>query len=88
MAFNVALTRALNLLKLENVHAYKSLKHHDETMFEGMFIVVIESHLGQISYHYNLEHWEKFNLPVLEKSLTYDGHTPEDTIDRLLRLLD
>ena len=90
MAFNVALTRAIDLFKRDDsfdLQTYKSLKHHDGTMFEGMFIVVIESPIGQISYHYNLEHWDKFKIDVLEKSLPYDGHTPADTIDRLLRLL-
>jgi len=87
MAFNVALTRAINLLCREDLYAYKSLKHSDGTMFEGMFIVVIESPLGQISYHYNMDRWNNFALPVYPNALEYDGHTPEDTVERLMHLL-
>lgn len=86
MAFNIALCNAINLLKREDTYCYKSLLHSDGTMFEGMFIVVIESPFGQISYHYNLEHWDKFNIPEYPKALEYDGHTPNDTYERLLKL--
>lgn len=86
MAFNVALTKAINLVKKDGLYAYKSMKHHDGTMFEGMFIVVIESKFGQISYHYNLDRWNNFDLPVYDEALEYDGHTPADTIERLLKL--
>jgi hypothetical protein len=87
MAFNVALTRAINKLGKKDLYAYKSMKHSDESMFEGMFIVVIQSPLGQISYHYNLDRWDNFALPVYQKALEYDGHTSEDTIERLIHLL-
>jgi hypothetical protein len=86
MAFNVALTEAINQMNLDDTYAYKSMKHHDGSMFDGMFIVVIESPLGQISYHYNLEHWDDFYIPVREQALEYDGHTPQDTIKRLVNL--
>lgn len=87
MAFNVALTQVINLLGRTDLYAYKSLSHHDGTMFDGMFIVVIESPVGQISYHYDLWNFDKFQIPTLEKALEYDGHTPKDTIERLLKLL-
>jgi len=86
MAFNSALCSAIRLLKREDVYCYKSLKHHDDTMFDGMFIVVIESPYGQISYHYNMEHWDKFPIAEFVKAQTYDGHTPADTIKRLIKL--
>lgn len=87
MAFNSALCHALMLLKSnDEVYCYKSWFHHDGTMFDRMFIVVIESPYGQISYHYDEEHWNKFNIPEYEKALEYDGHTPADTCERLLKL--
>lgn len=86
MAFNVALVNAIQLLNRDDLYAYKTLKHHDDTMFEGMFIVVIESRHGQISYHYNLEHWNKFEVSAIDKANEYDGHTPADTIERLIKL--
>lgn len=88
MAFNIALCNSIQLLKRKDLYCYKSLQHHDGTMFEGMFILVIETPYGQISYHYNLEHWNKANVDVYEKALTYDGHTPQDTYERLLKLFE
>lgn len=70
-------------------YCYKSWKHHDnenDPMFEGSFIVVIESTQGQISYHYQAEHWDKFKIEEREEANKYDGHTPEDTIKRLISL--
>lgn len=72
-----------------DVYCYKSKRHHDnenDPMFEGSFIVVIESPGGQISYHYNLEHWDKFKIEEKEEANLYDGHTPADTIVRLTNL--
>lgn len=86
MAFNAALCHAITEINAEKIYCYKSWKHHDGTMFEGMFIVVIESCYGQISYHYNAEHWEKFNIPERDIALEYDGHTPDDTYIRLLKV--
>lgn len=35
-------------------HAWKSRKHHDGTMYDGMFIVGIETPDGQATYHYDI----------------------------------
>jgi hypothetical protein len=87
MALNVAVTKAIKIIGRPDIYTYKSLKHHDDSMFEGMFIVVIESPIGQISYHYDTEHWNKFNIAIVPNAETYDGHTPNDTIERLIKLL-
>ena len=90
MAFNIALCNAINLLNYENyTKCYKSKKHYDnknDPMFEGSFIVVIESPQGQISYHYKLAEWDKFEIEEREEANKYDGHTPDDTIVRLIGL--
>lgn len=95
MAFTIALCNAINLLNLANksetpdVYCYKSKRHHDnekDPIFEGSFIVVIESLGGQISYHYNLEEWDKFKIEERYEPNPYDGHTPDDTIVRLTNL--
>lgn len=65
--------------------AWKSKLHHDGTMFEGSFIVGIETPAGQYSYHYDLECWDNFHVKVLHRAPEYDGHKPED-ITRLLSL--
>lgn len=88
MALTVALCHTIDILSESNkdMYCYKSWKHNDGTMFDGMFIVVIETPHGQISYHYNAEHWDKFKITAVDAAHTYDGHTPADTIDRLLKL--
>lgn len=96
MALNVALFHAWRQIDLnENLwsdrHRYnvgKSKLHHDGTMFEGgYFIVFAQTPAGQISYHYKLEHWDAFKIPEWDQvPFPYDGHTPNDTIERLLKL--
>lgn len=58
--------------------SWKSKQHHDGTMFDGMFIVGIETPKGQYSYHYKLEHWDLFDVAPMEYAPEYDGHTPQD----------
>ena len=77
------LTLALMRQNLDK--AWKSKKHHDGTMFEDSFICGIDTPKGQYSYHYDLEHWELFNVKELDKAPEYDGHKPED-VTRLLSL--
>jgi hypothetical protein len=68
-----------------NIRCYKSWKHHDNTMFDGMFIVVAESTIfGQISYHYNAEHWELFELTDVDNAPEWDGHTADESVERLI----
>lgn len=66
--------------------SWKSKQHYDGTMFDDSFIVGINTPEGQYSYHYNLEHWELFDIRELEKAPMYDGHKPEDIV-RLISLL-
>lgn len=66
--------------------AWKSLQHHDGTMFgEDSFIVGVTTPEGDYSYHYALEYWDLFDVPVVEKAPVYDGHLPSD-IGRLFTL--
>jgi hypothetical protein len=64
----------------------KSKLHHDGTMFDGYFIVMAITLHGQISYHYHLKHWDKFEIPEVEGTPPYDGHTSNDVIERLMKL--
>lgn len=68
-------------------YAWKSKQHHDGSMFDGDFIVGFTTPKGQYSYHYKLENWDFFDVPVLNRAPEYDGHQPND-IDRLISLLD
>ncbi|MGM0215442.1 WDGH domain-containing protein [Enterococcus sp. AZ109] len=67
--------------------AWKSKLHDDGTMFDGMFIVGVETPLGMFTYHYELNCWDMFHVTELEKGHPWDGHTPKDIV-RLNSLLD
>ena len=74
------------ILSMRPHRAWKSWLHHDNTMFDGMFIVGIQTNEGQYSYHYNPEYWDMFDVKELPNAPKYDGHMPSD-IDRLLSLM-
>ena len=68
-------------------HAWKSRKHHDGTMYDGMFIVGIETPDGQATYHYDIEpYWDMFQCKELEYAPEWDGHTPAQAIARIGKL--
>ena len=64
--------------------AWKSKLHDTGDMYDGMFIVGIETEQGQATYHYDIEpYWDMFKVKELEKTPKYDGHTPSDAIARI-----
>lgn len=78
--------RALLFASLVNMvpeDAWKSKLHDDGTMYDGMFIVGIETFEGQASYHYDMKYWNAFNCKELPNAPKFDGHTPEIAINRL-----
>lgn len=67
--------------------AWKSKRHHDGTMYDGMFIVGINTPEGQDTYHYDIDpYWELFHIKELEKAPEWDGHTPDEAIRRISTL--
>ena len=88
-----------NALWLNAVHAFnrhdesmqvdmdihKSRLHDDGTMPFGddWFIVVVTLPTGQVSNHYRIEDWDKFQIPERERAAEWDGHTPEQAADRM-----
>ena len=67
--------------------AWKSRKHHDGTMYDGMFIVGIETPDGQATYHYDIKpYWYMFECKELEYAPEWDGHTSAQAIDRIGQL--
>lgn len=67
--------------------AWKSRLHADGTMLEGMFIVGIETPDGQATYHYDAEpYWDMFPCEELDRAPEWDGHTPDQAIERIERL--
>lgn len=69
--------------------SWKSLHHHDGTMHDGMFIVGIDTPAGPATYHYDVEpYWDMFPCEVLDRAPEWDGHTPDDAIERIGTLRD
>ena len=67
--------------------AWKSKLHHDGTMYDGMFIVGIDTPNGQATYHYAIDpYWEMFDCKELERAPEWDGHSPDDSIERISTL--
>lgn len=69
--------------------AWKSKLHNDGTMYDGMFLVGIDTPAGQATYHFDVDpYWDKFDCQELERAPEWDGHTPDDAIERIESLKD
>jgi hypothetical protein len=67
--------------------SWKSRLHADGTMFgDNWFIVGIDTPLGQATYHYEMEEWDNFICPELPNAPEWDGHTPDQAIERIASL--
>lgn len=68
--------------------AWKSKLHADGTMYEGMFIVGIETPDGQATYHYDAEPYrDMFRCKEIDRAPEWDGHTPDQAIERIGKLV-
>lgn len=69
-------------------NAWKSKKHNDGTMYDGMFIVGIDTPAGQATYHYYIDpYWDMFKCKELERAPEWDGYTPSQAIERIMSLV-
>lgn len=68
--------------------AWKSKQHEDGSMFDGMFIVGINTPTGQASYHYDMKYWDVFNCEEIDHAPHYDGYSDEDSVARIMSLND
>ena len=69
--------------------AWKSKMHHDGSMYDGMFIVGIDTPEGQATYHYDIDpYYDMFRCAELERAPEWDGHTPDQAIERIGKLGD
>ena len=89
--YNALLFNEWSKQGLYGVH--KSWKHEDGEWCFGKkhewFIVCAKLPSGIITNHYKAEDWDLFQIPEYEKSVfPYDGHTPQDTVDRMLELIN
>jgi hypothetical protein len=84
-----ALTAALfSAWRSLGVPVMKAKEHSDGTMFDGYFIVMAIRPTGQISYHYDREYWDQFDVPEVPRTPPWDGHSAADVIHRLLANAD
>lgn len=84
MLYNAALFNEFAKQGLYDVH--KSRKHSDgEYPFgdSNWFIVMAELPTGQISNHYEMKDWDKFQIPEKPLANKWDEHSPRDVADRL-----
>lgn len=69
--------------------AWKSLLHEEggDPMYSGMFIMGVETPYGQATYHYDIDpYWAKAkHIKELDHAPKFDGHTPNEAIDRILK---
>ena len=86
LLYNAALFNEFAKQGLYDVH--KSRKHSDgEHPFgdSNWFIVMAELPTGQISNHYEMKDWNKFQIPEKPLANKWDEHSPRDVADRLIR---
>lgn len=84
MLYNAALFNEFAKQGLYDVH--KSRKHSDGEYPFGdpnWFIVMAELPTGQISNHYEMKDWDKFQIPEKPLANKWDGHSPKDVAERL-----
>ena len=94
LCYNAALINTLTSLKdvlpnsFKSIKVCKSKKHFggEPCYGGGWFIVMINTPWGQISNHYRLEHWDKFNCPITRESWKWDGHGMKEAMERLNKL--
>ena len=75
----------------KDIELFKSKIHADgEFCFGGGWFIVeaILPNGKQISNHYELKDWDLFHIPEVEiPHVKFDGHTPQDVIDRLINFI-
>lgn len=76
------------LCRLTDLPCWRSWRHFDGSQFEGWFIMGIGTRRGQqITYHLPADKWGETEFAVTrQRAPRWDGHTPEDVIERLGKL--
>ena len=72
------------LMKSNNKISWRSKKHSDGECYPSWFIAGMNLSSGPITYHLPLWMWDMLEgIKTFEFAPEWDGHTPEDVIDRL-----
>ncbi len=89
MLYNAALFNEWAMRKDNPFHVHKSYYHSDGSRCfgGGWFIVTADLPTGQISNHYQDVYWNLFDIPIRDRADQWDGHTPQDVMERLYNFL-
>lgn len=74
------------LLRCNPGVSWRASHHHDGTMYDGWFIAGMDLPAGGISYHLPISMWEMLDnsgIKTMNKAPEFDGHTPNDVIERV-----
>jgi hypothetical protein len=73
--------------RLDPDRSWRSRLHHDGTFLgETWFVAGMDLPTGAISYHLPADRWDELDhVGTLERAPEWDGHTPDDVVQRLLR---
>lgn len=86
MTFNALLFNEWSKQNKYSVH--KSWRHDDGKLcFDGgWFVVKAETPEGQVSNHYEEKYWDLFNVEERDVASKFDGHTPQQALERMMKL--
>jgi hypothetical protein len=71
------------------LRSWRSLQHHDGTMFKDSFIVGLNLTTGPITYHFPMSWWERFDgITTYERAPEWDGCRPGEGLERLNETVD
>lgn len=83
----IALCRAYSeLATYVGYEVWKTRVHSDGSIWEGWFILGITAKEKQLTYHLPESKWNECDFELIDKAPEYDGHTPEDVLERLKNL--
>ena len=70
--------------------AWKSRRHFDEEndpMFNGDFVVGLNTPDGPASYHFKIDFWDLFDVQEIPNAPKYDGYTPQQALERFQSII-
>lgn len=76
----------ISLMRSNPTISWRANNHEDGTMYESWFIAGMCLPTGDISYHLPINMWELLDnsgIATTNIAPKWDGHTPEDVIQRL-----
>ena len=83
----ILFTLLTSLLDELGAECWKARVHADGTMFDGFFIAGVTGPSGDATYHLKNEYWDRFPAPYRLKAPEFDGHTPDEALARLWKMI-